>query len=164
MSSEEAPKPSKTYDASCHCGAIEFSLTLSPPLEDGYKVLNCNCSICRRSGINSRREQESPKLVAATNFCFLNSDPNKKDVTWHDGSREKCTNYRFNTKTKDQMFCGACGSSLGIDFLKEDYYGISARALDGIDLDALTYKKLDGLNRVSPAQDLSGSGDKEAST
>ncbi|KXH36799.1 glutathione-dependent formaldehyde-activating enzyme [Colletotrichum salicis] len=145
MSSEETPKPSKTYDASCHCGTIKFSLTLSPLLEDGYKVLNCNCSICRRSG-------------------YLLIYPSKKDVTWHDGSREKCTNYRFNTKTKDQMFCGACGSSLGIDFLTEDFYGISARALDGIDLDALKYKKLDGLNRVSPAQDLSGSGDKGAST
>ncbi|KAF4836268.1 Centromere protein V [Colletotrichum tropicale] len=145
MSAESAPKPSKTYDASCHCGNVKFSLTLSPPLEEGYKVLNCNCSICRRSG-------------------YLLIYPSKKDVTWHDGSREKCTNYRFNTKTKDQMFCGSCGSSLGIDFLNEDYYGISARALDGIDLDALTYKKLDGLNRVSPAADLSGKESKEAST
>lgn len=50
MSAEEAPKPTKTYDASCHCGNVKFSLTLSPPLEEGYKVLNCNCSICRRSG------------------------------------------------------------------------------------------------------------------
>ncbi|KAF9877651.1 duf636 domain-containing protein [Colletotrichum karsti] len=145
MSSEETPKPSKTYDASCHCGSIKFSLKLSPPLEEGYKVLECNCSICRRSG-------------------YLLVYPNKTDVTWNGDSREKCTNYRFNTKTKDQMFCGQCGSSLGIDFLKEDYYGISARAIDGIDLDKLTYQKLDGVNKVSPAQDLSGQESKKTST
>ncbi|OLN92232.1 hypothetical protein CCHL11_01454 [Colletotrichum chlorophyti] len=147
MSSDETsvPKPSKTYDASCHCGNIRFSLTLSPPLEEGYKVLMCNCSICRRSG-------------------YLLIYPYKKDVTWHDGSRERCKNYRFNTKTKDQMFCGECGSSLGIDFLEDDQYGISARAIDDINLDTLTYRKLDGLNRVSPAQDLSGVASKHAST
>ncbi|KAJ0164829.1 hypothetical protein CTA2_13093 [Colletotrichum tanaceti] len=61
------------------------------------------------------------------------------------------------------MFCGSCGSSLGIDFLKDTCYGISARALDGIDLDTLTYKKLDGVNKVSPAQDLSGTETKKAS-
>ncbi|TDZ37952.1 hypothetical protein C8035_v001207 [Colletotrichum spinosum] len=125
MASEEAPKPSKWYDASCHCGEIKFSFKLSPPLEEGHQVLNY---------------------------------PNKTDVKWHPGAREKCKNYRFNTKTKDQMFCGGCGSSLGIDFLEEDFYGFSARAIDGIDLDNLTYKKLDGLNRVGPAQDLSGKG------
>lgn len=39
-----------------------------------------------------------------------------------------------------------------------------ARALDGIDLDTLTYRKLDGVNKVSPAQDLSGTETKKAST
>ncbi|KAL0941090.1 glutathione-dependent formaldehyde-activating enzyme [Colletotrichum truncatum] len=146
MSADKASsEPSKTYDGSCHCGNINFSLTLSPPLEEGYKVLECNCSICRRSG-------------------YLLIYPEKKDVVWHDGSRERCSNYRFNTKTKDQMFCGKCGSSLGIDFHNETYYGLSARALNGIDLDKLTYKKLDGVNKVFPAQDLSGEESKQAST
>ena len=42
-------KPSETYEAGCHCGNITFSVTLSPPLTE-YKVLRCNCSICRRAG------------------------------------------------------------------------------------------------------------------
>lgn len=42
--------------------------------------------------------------------------------------------YRFNTKDKDQMFCGKCGASLGIDFRdfykpKFDGYGISVSLL-----------------------------------
>lgn len=49
MSTEEE-KPSKVYDAGCHCGKISFSFKLSPPLEEGHKVLSCNCSICRRAG------------------------------------------------------------------------------------------------------------------
>lgn len=44
--------------------------------------------------------------------------------------------YRFNTKEKDQMFCGKCGASLGIDFRdfyqpKWTGYGISVSLLPG---------------------------------
>lgn len=53
MSTTEAAapesKPSQTYEASCHCGYIRFSVTLSPPLPE-YKPLECNCSACRRFG------------------------------------------------------------------------------------------------------------------
>lgn len=42
--------------------------------------------------------------------------------------------YRFNTKQKDQMFCGKCGASLGIDFRETpDFngYGISVSRSEG---------------------------------
>lgn len=42
-------QPSGTYEAGCHCGYIKFSVTLSPPLPE-YKVLDCNCSMCRMGG------------------------------------------------------------------------------------------------------------------
>lgn len=42
-------KRSEVYEAGCHCGKISFSMKLSPPLDE-YKVLSCNCSICRRAG------------------------------------------------------------------------------------------------------------------
>ena len=32
----------KTYDASCHCGAIRLSADVSPPLDD-QEVVACNC-------------------------------------------------------------------------------------------------------------------------
>lgn len=48
MAEQEAPA-SSTTEAGCHCGYIKFSVTLSPPLPE-YKVLECNCSICRKSG------------------------------------------------------------------------------------------------------------------
>ncbi|KAF3011634.1 hypothetical protein E8E14_001636 [Neopestalotiopsis sp. 37M] len=149
MSAPGDSKPSETYQCGCHCGYIKFSMTLSPPLTtkapgdatgDNYKVLNCNCSACSR-------------------FGYLLVYPPAADVTWHPGHRERCANYRFNTKGKDQMFCPKCGASLGIDFreVREPHtYGMSARTIYGVNLDELTYKKLDGIQKVSPAGDLSG--------
>lgn len=141
MSTETAPseKPKQTYPAGCHCGYIQFSVTLSPPLPE-YKVLQCNCSACRR-------------------FGYLLVYPRREDVKWHGDSESQVLRYRFNTKQKDQMFCGKCGASLGIDFREAPEfsgYGISARTFNGIDLDTLQYKKIDGLQRVDPPEDLSG--------
>lgn len=44
------------------------------------------------------------------------------------------------------------------------HYGLTeqARTLNGIDLDDLKYKKLDGKNLISPKGDLSGQEFKEA--
>lgn len=62
---------------------------------------------------------------------FSTTDPEAKDVVWHNNGRERCSNYRFNTKQKDQMFCPKCGASLGIDnrqTLTPHRYGISVSA------------------------------------
>lgn len=86
------------------------------------------------------------------------ADPLASDVTWHNGSKAKLSVYQFNTKQKDQMFCGTCGSSIGIDFrdvLTPAQYGISARTICGVDLAKLNYRQLDGVNKVGPAKDLS---------
>ncbi|KAH6851196.1 hypothetical protein B0I37DRAFT_414532 [Chaetomium sp. MPI-CAGE-AT-0009] len=137
---EEDEKSSGTYKAGCHCGYIKFSVTLTPALPE-TKVLNCNCSACTR-------------------FGYLLVYPEASSITWHNDSRARCSNYRFNTKDKDQMFCKHCGASIGIDFREvhapEHIYGISVRTFFDIDLDSLTYRKLDGRNKVAPTGDLSG--------
>lgn len=129
----------KKYECGCHCGFIKFAMTLSPPLP-AYEVLQCNCSACTR-------------------FGYLLVYPLASQIQWHDNGRDRCAVYRFNTKEKDQLFCPKCGASLAIDFRdvhKPHQYGISVRSIYGINLDELKYKKLDGINRVSPAGDLSG--------
>lgn len=54
-------------------------------------------------------------------------DPPYEDVTWHEGSDGRVSRYRFNTKTRDHMFCPRCGTSIGIDFFEAEpkRYGIS---------------------------------------
>ncbi|CAN8103717.1 unnamed protein product [Discula destructiva] len=137
----DEPKAKATYEASCHCGYIKFSVTLSPPLPE-TKPLQCDCSACRR-------------------FGYLLTYMPREDVTWHGDSWTRLSRYQFNTKEKDQLFCGRCGASIGIDFREADapepsMFGISARTFNGIDLDALEYRKLHGVERVLPAKDLSG--------
>ncbi|KAI0181522.1 hypothetical protein GGR52DRAFT_567742 [Hypoxylon sp. FL1284] len=135
----EEKKESGTYEAGCHCGYIKFSFTLSPPFPE-YQVLQCSCSAC-------------------THLGYLLVYPKATDVVWQNNGRERCANYRFNTKRKDQMFCPKCGASLGIDFndcYKDHIYGFNARALYGINLDELKYKKFNGMEKVEPAGDQSG--------
>src|SRR5262249_43928156 len=36
----------KTYEGSCHCGAVRYEVTMAPP----EKAFACNCSICSRAG------------------------------------------------------------------------------------------------------------------
>ncbi|KAK9798684.1 putative Glutathione-dependent formaldehyde-activating enzyme [Seiridium cardinale] len=87
------------------------------------------------------------------------TDPKATEVNWHNDGRARCANYQFNTKQKDQMFCPKCGASLGIDFREvhePQVYGISARTIYGINVDDLTYRKGNGMEKVLPAGDLSG--------
>ena len=49
MSTSTSKPKSATYQGRCHCGAVQFSMKLSPPVEDG-PVTKCNCSICRANG------------------------------------------------------------------------------------------------------------------
>ncbi|KAI1083726.1 Mss4-like protein [Whalleya microplaca] len=132
-------KKSGTHEAGCHCGYVKFSVTLSPPLPE-YKVLQCNCSAC-------------------THLGYLLVYPEAEDVVWHNNGQERVSRYQFNTKLKDQMFCPKCGASLGIDFRechKPHTYGINARAFYGLNLDELSYNKVNGIDKVPPAGDLSG--------
>ncbi|OTB03412.1 hypothetical protein M426DRAFT_60410 [Hypoxylon sp. CI-4A] len=139
-SEQQGTKPSSgTYEAGCHCGYVKFAITLSPALPE-YKVVNCNCSAC-------------------THLGYLLVYPKATAVTWHRNSRERCASYRFNTKAKDQMFCPKCGTSLGIDFgtlFGDHVYGFSVRNIYGVNLDELNYRKVDGMQKVDPPQDLSG--------
>lgn len=61
---EENPQ-SSTHDGNCHCGAVRFTVTLTPPLLE-QNVSSCDCSICTRNG-------------------YLLVYPLDKDVTWHQG-------------------------------------------------------------------------------
>lgn len=108
-------------------GYIKFSVTLSPPLP-ATKPVNCDCSACRRFGYlltcsclyfplslflsGGTYSSLFPSSLLLTGLV----DMPREDVTWHGDSWARLSRYQFNTKEKDQLFCGRCGASVGIDF------------------------------------------------
>jgi hypothetical protein len=75
-----------TVDGACHCGAVQFTVTLT----EGYpSARRCTCSICRMRG-----------GVAVT------STPEAFRITQ---GEDKLATYRFNTKTAEHHFCTVCG-------------------------------------------------------
>ncbi|KUJ22777.1 uncharacterized protein LY89DRAFT_714508 [Mollisia scopiformis] len=121
-----------THAASCHCGAVQFNVTLKWPFPK-YPVNKCSCSICVSTG-------------------YLLVYPCHRDVVFIQGY-ENMASYKFNTKTKAHMFCKTCGTSIGIDFLRAEQgeldpakhtFGINVRTFKDLDLDALEYTVFDG--------------------
>jgi len=57
------------HKASCHCGGVEFELTLPNGLEDPRR---CNCSICRmRGAIAASVALEGLKVTKGANLLTL---------------------------------------------------------------------------------------------
>jgi hypothetical protein len=75
---------SRIYRGGCHCGAVRFQVTV-----DRQKVINCNCSICRKKS-----------------FLHLIVDRDRFQLL----QGEDClTTYTFNTHTAKHLFCRICG-------------------------------------------------------
>jgi len=92
----------ETYEGHCHCGAVRFTCTLSPPPfptkqvpTEQWKVVECNCSICTRNG-------------------SLLVHPYARDVTCTRGL-DKLTEYRFGSMIAAHLFCQCCGSTVAVD-------------------------------------------------
>jgi Uncharacterized conserved protein len=73
-------------NGSCHCGAVQFRVTLT---EGFASARRCTCSICRMRG-----------AVAVT------STPETFRITQ---GEDKVQTYRFNTKAAEHHFCSNCG-------------------------------------------------------
>jgi hypothetical protein len=88
------PKNCETYEASCHCGTVQYDVTLSPPLAQ-WKVVSCNCSICSRNG-------------------YLLVYPERSQLRVKNGE-ELLKDYSFGAKRNLHKFCDRCGSSIFFD-------------------------------------------------
>ncbi|KAJ5515108.1 Glutathione-dependent formaldehyde-activating enzyme/centromere protein V [Penicillium fimorum] len=122
---------SSSHSGKCHCGAVRFNFTLSPPLYE-YPTNSCNCSICTKNG-------------------YLLVYPFNKDLTVEQGDTLK--DYLFAGHKAKHQFCGRCGSSCFIRPLEEGAPSISAvnvRLLHDIDIEKLDLNKVDGKS-VGPA-------------
>ncbi len=69
----------------CHCGTVEAQINLP----DNFKVIRCNCSICKRKGaIMSMVKNEDYKIIKG---------------------KDKLSLYQFHSKIAKHFFCSRCG-------------------------------------------------------
>lgn len=123
MSDLKAPAEKKTYNGSCHCGAVRYSVVTghNPP------VISCNCSICSKKG-------SLLSFVPADDFKLM-------------GGKDHVIDYQFNTMNIHHLFCKTCGVesfATGTAPNGEKMVAINVRCLDGFDLDSLEPMQYDG--------------------
>ncbi len=118
----------KTYQGSCHCGAVKFEAELD--LEQS--TYRCNCSICRRNRF-------WPAVAREGGFRLLSGET-------------ELTQYLFNTKKNQHYFCKHCGVrpfGVGTDTPIGKMYGVNLGCLTGIseeELSRLPITYVDGLH------------------
>ena len=109
-----------TYTGGCHCGRVRFEV--SGQIE---RVLNCNCSICRKKGfLHWIVEPERFHLLSSSDALAL---------------------YEFNTKTAKHYFCSECGiSSYYIPRSHPNMIDVNVRCLDKVNLEELEIERFNG--------------------
>ncbi|KAK2589743.1 hypothetical protein QQS21_012582 [Conoideocrella luteorostrata] len=113
MSNQPFPQPADPassknvwYSCHCHCGAKAFKIHHEPLVDTAPQpapVMNCNCSICETNG-------------------YLLLYVYRTDIE-HIRGWDDLKKYQFASKTRDHLFCGICGTSVGIDFLGSNRKG-----------------------------------------
>ena len=110
---------SKIYTGGCHCGAVRYEVET-----DLKEVLSCNCSHCGKKGLLLN-------FVDKEKFRLLQGE-------------EQLTDYRFNKKMIQHLFCRTCGTqsfAQGVAFPKA---AINVRCLEGVDVSTLTLTPFNG--------------------
>ncbi|ORY18805.1 Mss4-like protein [Clohesyomyces aquaticus] len=126
----------ETYHGTCHCGAVQYSATLNPPLPKQKVIVQCNCSICSRNG-------------------YLLVYPLRKQLHMKSGE-DALKTYTYGRA--EHKFCGTCGSSMFVYFDTQatkaelgkipDIFSLNIKMLKNVNFDELEFKKYDGLNAV----------------
>jgi len=112
-----------TYAGSCHCGAVRYEVTMTPP----EKAVACNCSHCSRMGWLL-------SFVPADSFKLLSGE-------------EQLQEYLFNKRHIHHQFCRTCGVhpfSRGTDRAGKPTVSINLRCIQEIDPSKLQVQTFDG--------------------
>lgn len=112
-----------THRGGCHCGRVRFEADAPARPE----VLDCNCSICRKTGyLHLIVPQERFRLLAGA---------------------DALTEYRFGTGAARHLFCGTCGvKSFYRPRSHPDGVSVNARCLDDGTLAGMDVTPFDGRN------------------
>lgn len=113
-----------THRGGCHCGRVRFEVQAPADVQ----ALECNCSICRMSGLLHL-------IVPASRFRLLSG-------------AQDLVEYRFNTGAAKHRFCGHCGiKSFYIPRSHPDGIDVNVRCLDAGTVQTVTVTMFDDGNR-----------------
>lgn len=113
------------HKASCHCGAVQFELSLPNGLVDPRR---CDCSMCRRRGaIAASVPLDGIKIIKGEGSLSL---------------------YQFNTHTAKHYFCSKCGIYTHHQRRSNPHqYGFNIACLEGVNpLELENIPTYDGVN------------------
>lgn len=117
------PAGLRTYQGSCHCGAVRFEVDVD--LSAGTS--RCNCTVCTKAGAWGA-------LVKPSAFRLLSGSEVLSDY-----SRSEAAHARF---------CKVCGirpfGHGDIPQIGGAYYSVNLNCLDGVDLTGVPVRYLDG--------------------
>jgi len=113
------------HKASCHCGAVQFELSLPNGLVDPRR---CDCSMCRRRGAIAAS-------VALDEIKILKGE-------------DSLSLYQFNTHTAKHYFCSKCGIYTHHQRRSNpEQYGFNVACLEGVNpLELENIPTYDGVN------------------
>lgn len=112
-----------SFEGSCHCGAVRFTMDADIPGD----AISCNCSHCRRRG-------------------FLLSFFPQSLFTLNAGA-DVLKRYTFNTHKIEHRFCESCGIeafAYGSGHDGSPTVAVNLRCVPAADLGALKLKEYDG--------------------
>ena len=107
----------------CHCGAVRFEAQVP----DQVEVLDCNCSICAKTGFRHL-------IVPHGDFRLL-------------AGEGALTSYRFGTGAANHLFCRICGvKSFYQPRSHPEAWSVNFNALDDPSPLSVTLRSFDGRN------------------
>ncbi|MEM7020535.1 MAG: GFA family protein, partial [Pseudomonadota bacterium] len=111
-----------THTGQCHCGAVAYEVAV-----DIENVMECNCSICRRTGWRL-------SFVGASQFTLTRGENDLVD-------------YQFGKKHLHHPFCKHCGVrsfSWGPNEQGDKMFAVNTRCLDDFDVGQVEVNQYDG--------------------
>lgn len=116
------------HKGSCHCGAVQFELSLPNGLEE---LRRCDCSMCRRKGA----------IVASVPLSGINITQGEAVLNL----------YEFNTRTAKHYFCSICGIYTHHQRRSNpEQYGVNIACLEGVNPFELgDIPTIDGVNHTA---------------